>query len=433
LEINGHDHQAIYQALREAVRTEDTPVAILAHTAMGKGVSFMENEAAFHGKTLSLEQYRIAMGELGLEDDLDRYRKLREGFDREVGSGKSAIRNPQSAIRIEVGVPRTYSVEEETDNRSAFGNALKDLGELNFGRTDRTPIAVLDCDLGPSVKTGDFEKAFPEYFFQGGVQEHNTATVAGALSKEGIPTFFADFGVFGVDETYNQHRLNDINGTNVKLVCTHVGLDVGEDGKTHQCIDYIGMMRNLYGYRIIMPADPNQTDRVIRYVAGEPGNFFVGMGRSKLPVISNEEGEPLFGGDYTFRYGKADLVRDGEDAAVISMGSMLHRAVQAGERLSERGFSVKVLNLSCLSAPDIEAIREAAKTGVVITYEDHSVHTGLGSIVAEVIAEQGLRTRFRRMGVKGYGTSGTPEALFEMYGLDVEALVETVIEEIGQG
>ena len=439
LEIDGHDHQAIYQALREAARTEDTPVVILAHTTMGKGVSFMEHEEAFHGKALTLEQYRAAMEELGLEDDLDRYRELREGFacevrsaKCEVGSGKSAIRNRQSAIRIEVGAPRTYSIEEKTDNRSAFGNALRDLGELNCGKEDQPPVAVLDCDLVPSVKTGDFSKAFPDYFFQGGVQEHNTATLAGALSKEGVLTFFADFGVFGVDETFNQHRLNDINGTSLKLVCTHVGLDVGEDGKTHQCIDYIGVLRNLYGYKIIVPADPNQTDRVIRYVAGEPGNFFVGMGRSKLPVISDEDGEPFFGGGYTFRYGKADLVRDGKEAAVISMGGMLHRAVQAWERLSERGFSVKVLNLSCLSAPDVEAIREAAETGVVVTYEDHHVHTGLGSIVAEVIAEQGLRTRFRRMGIEGYGSSGTPEALFKMYGLDVEALVGVVIQEIGR-
>ncbi|MCK5118083.1 MAG: transketolase, partial [Candidatus Latescibacteria bacterium] len=397
LETDGHDPQALYQALREAVHTEDTPVAILAHTKMGQGVSFMENAVKFHGVTLSVDQYRAAMEELGLEDDLDRYRTLRDAFDFKGGEGQSAIRNPKSEIAIELGAPRTYAVEEKTDNRSAFGNALMDLGALNCGRTDRTPIAVLDCDLGPSVKTGDFGKAFPDYFFQGGVQEHHTATLAGALSKEGIPTFFADFGVFGVDETYNQHRLNDINEANVKLVCTHVGLDVGEDGKTHQCIDYIGVMRNLYGYRIIMPADPNQTDRAIRYAAGEPGNFFIGMGRSKLPVITNEEGKPFFGGDYTFRYGKADRVREGKDAAVISMGGMLYRALEAAERLAEKGFSVKVLNLCCLSAPDVEAIREAARTGVVITYEDHNIHTGLGSIVASVIAEEGLRTRFKRM------------------------------------
>ncbi|MFH1009220.1 MAG: transketolase [Candidatus Latescibacterota bacterium] len=429
LEADGHDPQSLYQALRQAVFTEDTPVAILAHTRMGSGVSFMENVVKFHGQTLSEDLYRSAMAELGLEDDLDRYRILRE--DLTVGSKESIICHSQlSAPKIDTGLPRTYAADEKTDNRSAFGKALVDLGELNCKVAGRTPVVVLDCDLGPSVKTGDFGKAFPDFFFQGGVQEHHTATLAGALSKDGIPTFFADFGVFGVDETYNQHRLNDINETNVKLVCTHVGLDVGEDGKTHQCIDYIGLMRNLYGYRIIMPADPNQTDRAIRYIAGESGNFFVGMGRSKLPVITNAHGQPFFGGEYVFRYGKAECVRDGKDAAVISMGGMLHQAIEASERLAEHGFSVKVVNLSCLSAPDVEAIREAAATGVVVTYEDHNVHTGLGSIVAGVIADHGLRTRFKRMGVSEYGVSGTPEALFTKYGLDVESLVEAVIGEI---
>ena len=119
-------------------------------------------------------------------------------------------------------------------------------------------------------------------------------------------TFFADFGVFGVDETYNQHRLNDINHANLKLVCTHNGLDVGEDGKTHQCIDYLGLLANLYGCKAIVPADPNQTDRAVRCAASTPGNFYIGMGRSKLPVITSESGEPLFAGSYEFEYGKAN-------------------------------------------------------------------------------------------------------------------------------
>ena len=112
--------------------------------------------------------------------------------------------------------------------------------------------------MAPSTKTTAFARQFPDYFFQGGIQEHNTATIAGAVSTVNLLSFFADFGVFGIDETYNQHRLNDINGTNLKLICTHVGLDVGEDGNTHQCIDYVGVIRNLFGYKVIIPADPNQ-------------------------------------------------------------------------------------------------------------------------------------------------------------------------------
>lgn len=151
-------------------------------------------------------------------------------------------------------------------------------------------MAVFDCDLAGSVKTNSFAKVRPECFIQGGIMEHNAAVAAGALSKEGIQTYFSDFGVFGVDETYNQHRLSDINRTNLKVVTTHVGLDVGEDGKTHQCIDYLGCMRNLYHFHTIIPADPNQTDRVIRYISGKYGNYLVPMGRSKLDLLRHPDG-----------------------------------------------------------------------------------------------------------------------------------------------
>jgi transketolase len=291
-------------------------------------------------------------------------------------------------------------------------------------------VAVFDCDLASSVKTAGFAKQFPENFFQGGIQEHNTATIAGATSALGLVSFFADFGVFGVDETYNQHRLNDINETNLKLICTHTGLDVGEDGKTHQCIDYVGVMRNLFGYKIIIPADPNQTDRVIRYLANTNGNFLVTMGRSPIPILLTEGGTPFFGPLYEFRYGRADLVRDGKDAAIITTGGMVHRAIQAYQQLKEKGVEVQVINISCLSELDSEAILKAAKTGVIITYEDHHIQTGLGSLIANFLAGQGVGIRFHKLGAAHYSSSGKPDELYRMQGLDVGSLVQAVLEEI---
>jgi transketolase len=294
-------------------------------------------------------------------------------------------------------------------------------------------MAVFDCDLASSVKTTWFSKQFPDHFFQGGIQEHNTATIAGAISTVGLLSFFADFGVFGVDETYNQHRLNDINETNLKLICTHNGLDVGEDGKTHQCIDYIGVMQNLFGYKIIIPADPNQTDRVIRYAAKTHGNFLVVMGRSSIPILLTEEGTPFFGPSYQFRYGQADLVRNGKDAAILTTGGMVYRAVRACQILREKGIYTQVINVSCLSELDREAILKASKTGILITYEDHHIQTGLGSLIANFIAEQGLGIRLRKLGVTQYGSSGKPDELYRMQGLDVDSLVQVVTEEIKRG
>lgn len=421
LEADGHDFGSIYQALREAVSTHDAPVVILAETTIGKGVSFMEGDVAFHGKALTLEQYRRAMEELGLEDDLDRYRRMREEF-RPSGQ----VHLPLPKLDLKVGRPRTYDPEADTDNRSAFGRALLDIADAN----PSLPMAVLDCDLAPSVRTEWLAEKHPGRFFEAGVQEHSTAIIAGALSVNEVLTFFADFGVFGVDETFNQHRLSDINGANLKLVCTHLGLDVGEDGKTHQCTDYLGVLRNLFGFKIIIPADPNQTDRAVRYVARTPGNFLVGMGRSKTPVITDEEGRPLFGEGYEFEYGRVDLVREGEDGAVLTMGPMVYRAVKAWEMLKQRGVEVKILNVPCPVDLDRDALKEAAGTGLVVTYEDHHIDTGLGASVALALAEEGLSPKFVRMGIRSYGGSGKPDELFSSQGLSPEDLVRVVLESL---
>jgi len=422
IEIDGHNYQEIYQALRYGIGKKK-PVAILARTIMGKGVSFMENKEVYHGKALNMEEYKRAMEELGLEDDLEKYRKMRDSFNPDPHKFP-----PAETINIDTGTSIIYKPEDKKDNRSAFGNALKDLGEKN-NDGKHTPIVVFDCDLTGSVKTDGFSKSCPDYFFQVGIQEHNAATIAGA-SSQGVISFFADFGVFGVDETYNQHRLNSINHTNLKLVTTHCGLDVGSDGKTHQCIDYLGVMRNLFDFKVIVPADPNQTDLATRYIAGEEGNFLLAMGRSVIPVITDESGRPFYNENYRFEYGRADILRDGKDAAIIAMGTMVYRALNAWEILKSKGISVKIINVSCPLALDRKLLKEASETRLIVTYEDHNVNTGLGSIVAEAIAEEGMAVKLRKLGVNYYGASGESDELFKMYGLDAEALANIVEEEI---
>lgn len=421
LEIDGHDHQQVYQSLREAIH-KDSPVAILARTVIGKGVSFMENTHEYHGQALTVEQCKDALEQLGLEYDLDRYFSSRE----KNSPPQPRRRESSQKVNLDINAFSNYGAGEKIANRNAFGKALCDIGEVSKSKKAQTPVAVFDCDLLGSVKTNKFAQSCPGEFFEGGIQEHSTAAMAGALSTQGILVFFADFGVFGVDETYNQHRLNDINHTNLKLVCTHNGIDVGQDGKTHQCIDYAGAISNLFGYKIIVPADANQTDRVIKYIATHSGNFLVAVGRSKLPVITDEDGSPLFGGEYRFTYGKAEVVRDGNEAAIISTGTMLHRAIQAWEVLKESGYQVKVVNVSCWSDLDAEVLQEAAETGIVVTYEDHNIRTGLGSMVANFLAERSLSVQFRKLGLKRYGGSGLPGDLFKMEGLDTDSLVTTV-------
>ena len=415
LEVDGHDIPQLYQTIRKSLEV-DKPTCVIAHTVIGKGVSFMEGKCAYHGKTLGEEDYNKAVAELGLDGELDKYREMRKKKNYSFPERKFDIK-----ISLNTGTFRTYEPGTKIDNRTAFGNALFDLGVVNRDNKEN-PILVFDCDLASSVKTDIFAKEFPERFFQCGVQEHHAVTVSGASSVGGAVSFFADFGVFGVDETFNQHRLNDQNYTNLKVICTHLGLNVGEDGKTHQCIDYVGLFRNIFGMKLIIPADPNQTDRVIRYITSNPGNYFVGMGRSTTPVITDIDGKPFFAGDYRFEYGKADILRDGKHGFIYTMGALVPRAVAISDQLKQEGIEIGVVNCCCPVVIDENALNAGIKTGLVITYEDHIADSGLGMTVASFIAERQKSVKFHKFGVRKYGSSGTPDELYAEHGLDVETM-----------
>jgi transketolase len=418
LEIDGHDLDQIYEAFREASEDRDHCVAILARTVMGKGVPFMENDEKWHGQALDEASLGRALAELGLPGELARYRELRRRGTAHLKGYEAA----RPEIRLDPGPPRVYPPDKPTDNRSAWGKALEEVAAANAADPAATPVAVFDCDLAGSVKTSGFAAAHPDRFFQCGIMEHHTAVAAGALSLQGVQVFWADFGVFGVDEVYNQQRINDINEANLKVVCTHLGLDVGEDGKTHQCIDYLGLLQNLYHFRIVMPADPNQTDRAVRWVATQPGNYFIGMGRSKLPVIRHPDGSPFFDENYEFVYGKADILRSGQDAVIATMGTLAGRAVQAADELAAQGLLVGVIHFACPREMDPAALAAIRAAGVLVSYEDHHRGTGLGGILARRLADEGLLVRFARLGARDYATSGPTDDVLRTQGLDVAAL-----------
>lgn len=424
IEIDGHDFTEIIIAIRTA-KEIDKPVLILAHTIMGKGVSFMENDEKWHGQTLpykhdSGNDLVSALKELGLEDNFASY-KARRAL---LKTGKQIINSPVfKSFPLNTGKHHTYT--DKTDNRSAWGNALADIAECNKNGS-YLPMAVFDCDLAGSVKTAKFAKTAPANFIQTGIMEHHAAVCAGAISICGFQTFFSDFGVFGIDETYNQHRLNDINGTNLKIMLTHVGIDVGEDGKTHQCIDYLGQAKNMFHFHCIIPGDPNQTDHITRWVAAKEGNFLVPMGRSKLEIIRDENGKIFYDPDYEFKYGKADKLRDGRDAALLVMGTLTPNALQVADMLKAEGINIQVWNVSCPQAVDLDMLKQASATGRIFTYEDHNVNTGLAnSIQASLVAER-LLVDFHAFGVRDYPISGRSNDVFEYCGLDAETVTAVI-------
>jgi len=417
VEVDGHDVRALYGAIASAAADTTRPVAVIAHTVIGKGVSFMENEAEFHGRGLTAAEYARALDELGAASTLEAARERRGEAPL-----TQALHAAPTRLSIAAGEPRTYTREKDIDNRSAWGTALADLARAN----PDVPIGVLDCDLAASVKTGAFAEARPNGFVQSGVGEHNAATVAGALSVSGVLTFFSDFGVFGVDEVYNQQRLNDINEASVKLAVTHCGVDVGEDGKTHQCLDYVGAFRTMFGWKVIVPSDPNQTDRAVRAAASMEDCVAIAMGRSKLPVVLGESGEPYYAGDYRFEYGVADWLRGGEDGVILAMGTTVGGAVDASDLLRAGGMSVGVGAVACPLDLDERAMRKVAEAPWVIVVEDHGWRTGLWASVAEWAVSAGVALRAMPHGVRGYQSSGDASELRARLGLDAAGIAARV-------
>lgn len=438
---DGHSFEELYKVLREVYFKGDKPQCIIAKTIMCKGIKTLEGKYEYHGKCLSIEQYNEVIKKFKLDPDIsDEYiiediktidtkrkeYKLRQEKIQEEKKNLIECKKEKIEEKIDTDIQEMYSSGQLISNRDAFGDTLLRLGKNNTKNGQDPPIIVMDCDLSPSVRTDKFNKRFPGCFVQGGIAEHNIANVAGAISKNNFLTFLAGFGVFGVDEIYNQMRLNDINNTSIKLVCTHNGVEVGEDGKTHQCIDYISLISNLFNFKIVIPADANQTVHITNYIASNHGNFLMVLNRSKIPVISNKSGEAFFGEN--FSYGGADWVKNGKDGTIISYGHMIYRAIKAAEILKkENSYDVGVLNISCPLKMDDDKIFKASKTGTVLVYEDHSIRTGLGTIIGSYIAENNLSCRFQKMGIGKYGISGNSDYQYNYQEINVHHLVKKFI------
>ena len=399
LTVDGHS----FDQLKEAFSSAKKPRCILAKTVMGKGIPEIENDWHYHGTLISKELAEIAMERFAVtEEELHKIQNIKKN-------------NPKKYDIPTIPVTRGRIYEASSDIRSAMGNALADLAKEH----PEIPIAAFDCDLEGSVKLTDFKKLRPDAFVQCGIAEHNAATAAAAVSKSGMIAVHADFSMFNIAETYSQNRMADINKAPLKLFSTHAGLDVGEDGKTHQSIDYLSLLGNLHGFRVIVPADANQADAAVRYAMSIAYPVAIIGGRSKMPVLTDENGNTL-----DFVYGKGQWLRRGDKATIITYGNMAHRAVKAADELNEEGISVGVLNCVTPCELDEDAVLQAAKSGLVITYEDHNVKTGISGEVARILCSTSCK--LQTLGVTKYGSSTTPDNLYKEQGLDEQSLKNIV-------
>jgi transketolase len=283
---------------------------------------------------------------------------------------------------------------------------------------------VLDADLSGSTKTGKFAKAFPDRFFNIGIAEQDMVGTAAGLAIGGKLPFASTFAVFATGRAWEQVRQSVCYpNLNVKIVASHAGITVGEDGGSHQSVEDIAVMRVLPNMTVIVPADGPETLQAIEAVAEYKGPCYVRVGRNKVPT--------LFGEDYKFRIGKAHVFNEGKDAAIIACGIMVAEALKARDLLKADGIDAGVINMSTIKPIDADAVIVAAKRcGAVVTAEEHSIIGGLGGAVAEVLSES-APTPMVRIGIRdAFGTSGDQEGLLKHYGMSAEHIAAAVKEVI---
>ncbi|NPU83587.1 MAG: transketolase family protein [Syntrophaceae bacterium] len=300
--------------------------------------------------------------------------------------------------------------------REAYGEALVELGREN------RDIVVLDADLSGSTMTKLFARDYPERFFDMGVAEQDMVGTAAGLALAGKTAFASTFAVFATGRAWEQIRQAvAYPQLNVKIVASHGGVSVGEDGASHQMTEDLALMRAMPNMRVIVPADAHETRAIIRVVAETPGPFYVRTSRMKFPVIYKP--------DVSFRIGRGDVLRPGSDVSIIACGYMVHQALQAAESLQAGGISARVVNMPTLKPIDEGLILACAReTKGIVTAEEHSIIGGLGSAVCEVLAEN-RPAPVRRVGVRDqFCSSGTAADLFKEYGLTAEDIARTAEE-----
>lgn len=304
--------------------------------------------------------------------------------------------------------------------REAYGKALVALGAENQN------IVVLDADLSKSTKTADFAKHYPERFFNMGIAEANLIGTAAGLAAAGKIPFASTFAVFATGRAFEQIR-NSIAypKLNVKIAATHAGVTVGEDGGSHQAIEDVAIMRSLPNMTVLVPADGEETRQAIEAAAQYNGPVYIRMGRLDVPLLFEEA--------YQFEIGKANVVREGSDVTIFANGVMVAAALEAAQDLEKEGIKASVVNVASVKPLDEETIIRFAKaTGAVVTAEEHTILGGLGSAVAEVLAEN-APTPMVRVGIKdSFGESGRPLELLEKYGLTKKEIIEAAKKSISR-
>jgi transketolase len=307
----------------------------------------------------------------------------------------------------------------EASTRETYGKTLVELGR------QKKDIVVLDADVSPSTMTSFFAREFPERFFNCGLEEQNMVSIAAGLAASGKIVFASTFAVFIICRCFDQLRLCISQpNLNVKVVATHGGISVGEDGTSHQAIEDLALCCALPSFTVVVPADAIETAGAIRAAASDYGPFYIRLSRPKTPIVYPE--------GYHFTLGTAVTMRQGTDATVIAVGIMVAKALEAADILARQDIDCRVINMHTLKPLDEAAIVKAAsETGAIVVAEEHLAQGGLSSQVAQTVArEKPVPVEFVNLGDR-YASSGKAEELLQRYGLtarDIEKSVKSAVK-----
>ena len=315
---------------------------------------------------------------------------------------------------------KKYTYTEKKDTRSGFGDGLLEAAKKNSN------VVGLCADLTGSLKMNDFQKEFPDRFFQVGIAEANMMGVAAGLAIGGKIPFAGTFANFATGRVYDQVRQSvAYSNKNVKIAASHAGITLGEDGATHQILEDIGLMKMLPNMTVVVPCDYQQTKEATIAVAELEGPVYLRFGRPKVPVFSDQLPK--------FELGKAQIINEGNDVSIFACGHLVWKAIEAGEALAEKGISAEIINIHTIKPLDEKAvIQSVAKTKCVVTAEEHQINGGLGDSIAQLLARHKPAPIEMVAVFDRFGESGTPDQLMKKYGLDSPNIIDAALKAVAR-
>ncbi|MEA5507796.1 transketolase [Halotia wernerae UHCC 0503] len=417
IEIDGHNLTEIDQAFSAALAINDRPTVIIARTKKGKGVAFLEDLGGWHGKALKPDQEKEAIASLGGE------RQIKIQVNKPETQDQPATTDNAQPLQLP-----TYEKGAKVATRRAYGDTLKALGAA------RPDVIALDAEVSNSTYAEDFAEAYPERYFEMYIAEQQMVAAAVGLQVRKYKPFASTFAAF-LTRAYDFVRMAAVSRANIKLVGSHAGVSIGQDGPSQMALEDLAAFRAVWSSTVLYPSDANQTAKLVEQMSDRDGIVYLRTTRESTPVIYGSESEFPIGGSKTIRSS------DQDQAAVIGAGITLHEALKAYERLKNEGIMVRVIDAYSVKPIDVQTLHQAAHDteGNLVVVEDHWIEGGLGAAVLDAFAGtnstpayDGSQLQLIKLAVSEMPGSGTPEELLHAAKIDADAIVEAVKTQVRQ-